>query len=135
MRWSTNSMDSKFDANESLVRAVYPENQRPDFWENGRLSSAALKDKKGLSVTRTCDRSLKDTVEWMTLNFKGAMVAITVRACTTVQAYVKYCPSQNNPYHSEIHGSEEVIELNDYQALYLARQATLEFRPNFKLAI
>lgn len=128
-------MDSKFDENESLVRAVYPENQRPDFWKNGRLSSAALKDKRGLSVTRTYERSLKDTVEWMRLNFSGAMVSITVRACTVVQAYVKYCPSKTNEYHSEIHGSEEVIELSDYQALHLARQATLEFHPNFQFTV
>lgn len=128
-------MDSKFDENESLVRAVYPENQRPDFWENGRLSSAALKDKRGLSVTRTYDRTLKDTVEWMRLHFKGVMVAITVRACTAVQAYVKHCPSQTNEYHSEIHGSREEIELSDFQALYLARQATLEFQSNFQFIV
>lgn len=128
-------MDSKFDESEFLVRAVYPENQRPDFWKNGRLSSAALKDKKGLSVTRTYDRPLKETVEWMTLHFKGAMVAIAVRACTTVQAYVKYCPSRTNEYHSEIHGSKEEIELSDFQALYLARQATLEYRPNFQFIV
>ena len=128
-------MDSKFDESESLVRAVYPESQRPDFWENGRLSSAALKDKRGLSVTRTYDRSVKNTVEWMTLHFKGAMVAITVRACTVVQAYVKYCPSKTNEYHSEIHGSQEKIELSDFQAFYLARQATLEFCPNYQYIV
>lgn len=128
-------MDSKFDENESLVRAVYPENQRPSFWENGKLSSAALKDSKGLSVTRTYDRTLKDTVEWMKLHFKGAMAAITVRACFAIQAYVKYCPSQKNEYHSEIHGSTETIELSDFQALYLARQATIEFYPNFQFMV
>lgn len=127
-------MDSKFDETESLIRAVYPENQRPDFWENnGRLSSAALKDKNGLSVTRTYDRSVKDTVEWMTVHFKGAMVAITVKACNDVQAYVKYCPSKTNEYHSEIHGSKDEIELNDFQAHQLARRATLEFSPSYQI--
>ena len=36
-------MDETFDERELLLRAVWPENRRPDFWENGRLSSAALK--------------------------------------------------------------------------------------------
>lgn len=128
-------MDAAFDESEFLVRAVYPENQRPDFWRRGRLSSAALKDKRGLSVTRTYDRTLKDTVAWMRLHFKGAMVAVTVQDCNTVQAYVKFCPSRTNEYHSEIHGSREEIELSDAQALYLARQATLEFYPDAQFVV
>lgn len=117
-------MDSRFDNDESLIRAV---RSRPRFWENGRLSSAALKDPNGLSVTRTYDRSLEDTIEWMQQNFEGVMVVITVRSCLDVEAYVKYCPSSTNRYHSEIHGSKDEIELSDFQALYLARHATLDF--------
>ena len=117
-------MNPKFDNDESLIRAV---RFKPRYWENGRLSSAALKDSNGLSVTRTYDRSIKDTLGWMRQNFEGVMAVITVQSCIDVRAYVKYCPSQTNKYHSEIHGSKEIIELSDFQALYLARHATLDF--------
>ena len=43
-------MDETFSEQESLLRAVYPATRRPDFWNNGRLSSAALKDKRGRSA-------------------------------------------------------------------------------------
>lgn len=128
-------MDDKFNDNELLLRAVFPENQRPDFWINGHISSAALKDSRGLSVSRTYDRSLKESVDWMTKHFRGAIVSITVKACNVVNAYVKFCPSFNNPYHSEIHGSKETIELSNEQALELARSASLEFMPDLQWSL
>ena len=128
-------MDKTFDMHERLLRAVYPANRRPDFWKDGKLSSAALKDKKGLSVTRTYDRPLKDAVLWMSQHFQGTIVSISVASCSAVQACVKYRPSQTNPYHSEIHGSETQVELSDLQALILARQATLEYVPNSEYMI
>ena len=46
-------MAELFDMYERLYRAVYPPNIMPLFWkEDGQLSSAAFKDKKGLSVER-----------------------------------------------------------------------------------
>lgn len=122
-------MDSKFDENESLLRAVYPASTHPNFWKGARISSAALKDKKGLSVTRTYDRTVGESVKLMTQYFKGAIVAITVQACNDVQAYIKYAPSNQNKYHSEIHGSETQVVLSSEQAFKLAKQATLEFQP------
>ena len=53
-------MDETFSEQELLLRAVYPATRRPNFWNNGRLSSAALKDKRGLSVEPTYDRTVKD---------------------------------------------------------------------------
>ena len=106
-------MDETFSEQESLLRAVYPATRRPDFWNNGRLSSAALKDKRGLSVERTYDRTVKDATLSMSQRFQGLIVSITVPACNAVQAYIKYCPSQNSPYHSEIHGSQAQVELSD----------------------
>ncbi len=124
-------MDETFSEQESLLRAVYPATRRPDFWNNGRLSSAALKDKRGLSVERTYDRTVKDAALSMSLRFQGLIISITVPACNAVRAYIKYCPSQNNPYHSEIHGSQTCIELSDTQALLLARSATIHFVSQF----
>lgn len=128
-------MNERFDENEFLLRAVYPENLRPEFWDNGRLSSAALKDEKGLSVTRTYDRTLIDSVCWMRNNFKGPVFSITVKDCNEVEAYVKYKPTRNNKYHSEIHRSNTVIELSDIQALILARKAVLQFYPQITITV
>lgn len=126
-----NSIDSTFSETESLIRAVYPENRRPDFWTGKRISSAALKDKNGLSVTRTYDRTIKDTVDWMKIHFNGVMVSISVQACNRVRAYLKYCPSKRNAYHSEIHSSESIVELTDEQAIVLARSAVIEHEPEY----
>ena len=125
-------MDETFSEQELLLRAVYPATRRPNFWNNGRLSSAALKDKRGLSVERTYDRTVKDATLSMSRRFQGLIVSITVPACNAVQAYIKYCPSQNSPYHSEIHGSQTQVELSDTQALLLARSATIQFVPNLE---
>lgn len=122
-------MDEKFEDHELLLRAVLPANRRPDFWQNGRLSSAALKDKRGLSVDRTYDRPLEAAVATMASRLKGYIVSITVPSCNAVQAYIKYCPS-DNIYHSEIHGSQTEVELSDIQALLLARGANVEYIPN-----
>lgn len=119
-------MDGTFNENELLLRAVWPPNRRPDFWENGRLSSAALKDKRGLSVNRTYDLPLENAVLIMSEQFSGLIVSISVAACNAVDAYVKYCPSQTNVYHSEIYGSPTEVMLNDTQAFLLARQARIE---------
>lgn len=119
-------MDATFDDRELLLRAVWPADRRPDFWNNGRLSSAALKDKRGLSVNRTSDLPVENAVSLMSKKFSGLIVSISVVACKAVDAYVKYCPSNDNIYHSEIHGSPTQIVLSDTQALILARRAKIE---------
>ena len=128
-------MDETFSEQELLLRAVYPATRRPNFWNNGRLSSAALKDKRGLSVERTYDRTVKDATLSMSRRFQWLIVSITVPACNAVQAYIKYCPSQNSPYHSEIHGSQTQVELSDTQAFLLARSATIQFVPNLEYSV
>ena len=43
-------MTEQFDIHERLYRAVYPPEIMPMFWkENGEISSAVFKDKRGLS--------------------------------------------------------------------------------------
>lgn len=123
-------MDASFDDREELPRAVWPPDRRPDFWVNGRLSSAALKDKRGLSVDRTFNRSLDDAVAFMRTRLQGRIVVLPVSLCLSVQACLWYRPSAGNAYHSEIHGSETEIELSDVQALLLARAAELVFEPD-----
>lgn len=123
-------MDETFDDREQLLRAVFPANRRPDFWRrDGRLSSAALKDKNGLSVDRTYDRTMDEAVNAMIKRLQGFIVSITVQDCNAVEACIKYKPSHANPYHSEIHGSSSEVMLSDVQALRLASSATIQYKP------
>lgn len=124
-------MNEVFGKEELLLRAVYPQTKRPDFWDNGHLTSAALKDSKGLSVDRTGNRSLYDSVEFIKKHLNGFIVSITVKACDSVQAELAYLPSEKNPFHSEIHGSKTELELSDVQAFLLSRQARIEFEPEY----
>lgn len=123
-------MDDTFHDSEKLLRAVWPPNRRPDFWIKGRLSSAALKDKQGLSVDRTFDRTLDVAIASIKARLNGLIVSFSIPACKTAQVYLKYLPSSGNPFHSEIHGSQTEVMLSDIQALQLARAARLEYEPN-----
>lgn len=117
-------MDASFDEKEALLRAVWPPDRRPDFWVNGRLSSAAFKDKRGLSVDRTADRTPEDTAAFMRARgFQGPIVSLPVPLCRAAQACLVYRPSAENIYHSEVHGSGTEVMLDDVQALLLARGA------------
>lgn len=127
-------MDETFDDREKLLRAVWPPNRRPDFWINGRLSSAALKDKNGLSVDRTYDRTLESSLKYIKSRLQGYIVSFSVPACRSVCACLRYRPTDNK-YHCEIHGSETEIELSDTQAFLLAKSAILEYEPNAEYKI
>ena len=78
---------------------------------------------------------VKDAALAMSQRFQGLIISITVPACNAAQAHIKYCPSQNSPYHSEIHGSQTHVELSDTQAFLLARSATIQFVPNLEYSV
>ena len=100
-------MTELFDMYERLFRAVYPPNIMPLFWkENGQLSSAAFKDKKGLSVERDGGRDEKTVIDTMRLFFYGNIIYLIV-------------------FHSEIHGSTDRRLLSQSQCKYLAQRATI----------
>lgn len=128
-------MDASFDEKEKLLRAVWPPNRRPDYWVNGRLSSAALKDPRGLSVDRTDDRTLEKSIEFIKSRLQGYIVSFAVPFCKSIPVYLRYCPSGENIYHSEIHKSETEVMLSDEQALLLGRGAVLVFEPNSEYKI
>lgn len=112
-------MDETFkNRNEKLIRAVLP---REIFWhEDGTLSSAAFKDKKGLSVDRDGGRPIDEAVRYAESHLQGSMVYVTVGQCVAVQALVRYLPLSDNQFHSEIHQSEEKIVLSNSQARKLS---------------
>ncbi len=110
--------------NEKLYRAVRPWNA---FWKkDGTLSSAAFKDKNGLSVERGDDDS-EDYMLHYVLNFgfEGKVVSVTVEECKNVEAVVKHRPSERSLKHSEIHKSEKELLLTNRQAKELAKCAKI----------
>ena len=119
-------MDNKFDANESLYRAVFPPEINRMYWKDeDHISSAVFLDKKGLSVERGNYRSDEEVVKEMQKTFIGRIIAITVKHCMNVKAYVVYKPTRRSHFHSEIHGSKNTIILSPAQRHFLASNSRL----------
>ena len=117
-------MTEQFEVNEKLFRAVYPPEIRPLFWkENGEVSSAVFKDKKGLSVERAGNRDELTIVDSMRRFFYGVIISVRTQDCWVCRAVLKYLPTKRSLYHSEIHGSEDRVLLSQSQCKYLARIA------------
>ena len=114
-----------FKSKEKLYRAVLPPEDRELFWENGKVSSAAFKDPKGLSVDRQNNRNNIDCIEYLKESKRGPIVSIQVKHCNEVDALVLSKPTEN-PHHCEIHGSETKKVLSKKQAKYLASMAKKE---------
>ena len=81
-------MDCNFNDNEFVIRAVLPPEMRPKFWKNGKLTPSALKDKRGLSVDRTYDKSIDFIINHMRKNkgLIGLMVSFTMTDCKDAEA-------------------------------------------------
>ena len=117
-------MDKRFRPEEKLFRAVYPPEVAEMFWRfDGRVSSAAFADPKGLSVDREGSRSIEQIVASMKKKYNGRILFIRTKNCNEIGAVVKYLPSRSNPYHSEVHGSDSVVLLSKVQRRHLADKA------------
>lgn len=98
------------------------------FWKkDGRISPSTFADPKGLSVERGFYRKSEEIVEKMKKAFSGCIVSLSVQDCRDVDAVVKYLPSRDNEYHSEIHSSDTVVLLNKSQRFHLAEVANKEY--------
>lgn len=101
------------------------------FKENGEISSAVFKDSLGCSVDRQGTRSLAEVYQSFADRFgeseKGivAVADVSVQDCCDKNAVVKELPENDNPYHCEIHGSNEKEQLSQGQARYLAKVANV----------
>ncbi len=116
-------MNDKFFGDEGLYRAVLPTEM---FWKkNGRGSSAVFRDKNGLSVDRGDYRSDEEVKADMSKRLSGTIIKVRVSNCLETEALVKYLPSRNNKYHSEIHGSESELILSASQRRHLAMCAQI----------
>lgn len=120
------STNDPFDEKELLLRSIWPANQRPSFWNGNRLASSAFKDPKGLSVSRVYTRPLDEAVNWMKDHFHGPVFSISVYVCNSINIIIRNKPSKLVPYHYELHGGEELVELTDEQALLLSRNVRRE---------
>ncbi|MCR4590355.1 MAG: hypothetical protein K5668_06015 [Lachnospiraceae bacterium] len=119
-------MNDVFPPDEKLYRAVWPPEIADIYWrKDGTLSSAAFADPKGLSVDRGDFRSDADVITDMNSRFTGRIVRLYVKSCMEAGAVILYLPSENNPYHSEIHGSPSAPLLSKHQRLQLARKAKI----------
>lgn len=119
-------MTEQFDEYEILYRAVYPPDIMPMYWkENGEISSAVFKDKKGLSVERAGGRTKENVIEDMRVFFYGSIISVLVNDCFSCNAVLRYLPTKRSKYHSEIHGSNEKKQLSQSQCKYLAKKAKL----------
>ena len=84
------------------------------FWdfENNRPSSAIFKDSKGVSVDRDNYRNEKDCVEFLqTKKDFYAICKIQTVKVRELNAIATYLPVEDNVYHSEIHDSDERVQM------------------------
>ena len=117
-------MDNTFELNEKLYRAIYPPEIAALYWkQDGTLSYKAFEDPKGLSVDRGNYRDDTTVVSDMHKRLNGYIFKLYVRTCNEAGAVIKYLPSGNNPYHSEIHGSNKKVMLSKHQCFLLAKKA------------
>lgn len=96
--------------------------------EKGHISSAAFKNKNGVSVDRDGGRTEQECVRQLiskrAFAVIGKLLAGNVRL---LPAAVVYNPTPDNKYHSEIHSSNEKVELTDRQARSLSRNSAVIF--------
>ena len=119
-------MDDVFNHDEKLYRAIYPPEIMDMFWrKDGTVSSAAFADANGLSVDRGFYRPDSEVVHLMKQRFTGSIIKLYVKNCIDIGAVVRYAPSPNNKYHSEIHGSETNMLLSKQQRHYLSIKAKI----------
>lgn len=114
-----NSSTNMYD---TYLRAVHTMDKRPNFWKaNGKLTSAAFKDKNGLSVSRLFDRSLDKAIEDMKSYLQGSIFGFDYELVLKIDAILVYLPKKDI-YHYELHGSKKDKILNPDQALTLASE-------------
>ncbi len=109
-------MTEQFEVNEKLFRAVYPPEIMPLFWkENGEVSSAVFKDKKGLSVERAGNRDELTIVDSMRRFFYGVIVSVRTQDCWACRAVLEV-PSYKEKHisfrNSRFRGQSTVIPVS-----------------------
>lgn len=119
-------LNNQINDEEYLYRTIRPLKFLWDFSRN-RPSSAAFKDKAGLSVDRSADRNEEEIIESLNKRFPDskAIVSISHQECKEIDVLVLYAPSKANKYHSEIHESVDKKCISNIKAKKLANQVCI----------
>ncbi len=81
-------------------------------YKNNRPSSAAFKDSSGVSVDRGDGRVETDCISFLKSRKDFfAIYKIQTDAVRKLDAFVKYVPTNDNIFHSEIHDSNERVQM------------------------
>lgn len=117
---STLSSDIKED--ENLFRGIHATQ-----WDELRPSSAAFKDRKGLSVDRCNYRPDAEAISFLlsSKSYRG-IVKIPVTYVKSIPTKVIYAPVDGNEFHSEIHDMNKV-ELTRGNARKFASEVEIVF--------
>ena len=115
-------MDERFLPTELLFRSAKPDLEM--YWKpDGTPTSAVFKDSWGTSVDRDGGRTPDEAADFLSARKPGTILYVTVSACYEYGTFVRYCPTDDNPWHSQIQRSEDEPELTTSQAKRLARSA------------
>lgn len=120
-------MDDNFAQDERLYRGLYK------MWieDDNSVSSAAFKDSGGNSVDRDGGRDESECIDRMrvALPQMEAIGKITNGEVEECGAVTKYCPVEDNEYHSEIRDSEEQVQIKSKsKSRKLARKCQIVYR-------
>lgn len=120
-------MDDRFAPNEYLYRGLHP------MWveADNTVSSAAFKDKNGISVDRGGDRKEQECVDRLfgTLPKIKGVCKLTCGDVEDCDAITKYLPLSDNEFHSEIHDSEDQVQIRSKsKSRKLARKSQIVFK-------
>lgn len=122
----SNSLNPFIENEEYLYRGIIELNWD---YENNRPSSATFKDSFGVSVDRDCGRLEGNCISYLN-NKKDffAICKVITEKVRELDAYVKYVPKEDNIYHSEIHDSEEKIQLKGSKPKKIRDNAIIVFK-------
>lgn len=113
--------------NETLFRGIV---RNPNFWKNktNLPSSAAFKDSKGVSVDRDGNRNTDECIRFLNSRLDlRAVVSINAQDVIDLSLLLIPKEEEDNPYHAEIHQSEERIPLTSGQARALSKKVTVVY--------
>lgn len=114
-------MDDCFEDEEKLYRAVIPKDMY--IKKDGSLTSAAFKATDGCSVDRGNYRNDNDAVSFMRKTLEGSVYSILVKTCRERDIYIKYEPTDGNPFHSGLYKDLSLSKMTPGQCKYLAQSA------------
>ena len=119
--------DADIEDSEILFRAIHPSHWDED---EERPTSAAFKDRQGVSVDRDGERSTEDCLSFL-LNNRNSYGACSIKAdlVNTIGAYAKKDQKSENIFHALILKKKKKIHLSNGKARALSKAADIHVKP------